>query len=274
MDALRIALYRRESFAEELFTPVPHQAPVVREDSRHGDVPTHCAVYLAPSQLGPGVKPDSVQQTAAEDVVDLPGGLALGLDGYLTMRRAMIISLVMSGGEVGSHLVSIGNPGRGVRAEAEDSTMPALFQSAFQEALRLEFYDVLYRRHLGPMRPRRIPLRRDIRRAIRFFRRTAGAATGYTIHCWRGVSRSTAIAIGYLYLIHGDEQLAVDALKQIRPEAAPHPRMVRYFDQVLGSDLSSKNNQLREIRFREMKEWFLNEIGDGDALLEELEPLD
>jgi len=50
--------------------------------------------------------------------------------------------------------------------------------------------------------------------------------------------------------------------------------MVRYFDQVLGSDLSGKNDQLREIRFRELKEWFFNEIEDGDALLEELEPLD
>ena len=185
-----------------------------------------------------------------------------------------LVEYIQSGGEVASHLVSIGNPGRGVRAEAEDATMPTLFRSAFREFLRLEFYDVEYRRHLGPMRPRRIPLRRDIRRVIRFFRRTAGAATGYTIHCWRGISRSTAIALGYLYLIHGDEQLAVDNLKQIRPEAGPHPRMVRYFDQILGSDLSSKNDQLREIRFRELKEWFFNEIEDGDALLEELEPLD
>ena len=185
-----------------------------------------------------------------------------------------LVDHIQSGGEVASHLVSIGNPGRGVRAEAEDATMPALFKAMFRECLRLEFYDVEYKRHLGPMRPRRIPLRRDIRRAIRYFRRTAGSATGYTIHCWRGVSRSTAIALGYLYLIHGDEQLAVDELKRIRPEAGPHPRMVRYFDQVLGSDLSSKNDQIREIRFRRLKEWFFNEIEDGDALLEELEPVD
>ena len=185
-----------------------------------------------------------------------------------------LVDHIQSGSEVASHLVSIGNPGRGVRAEAEDATMPALFRATFRECLRLEFHDVEYKRHLGSMRPRRIPLRRDIRRAIRYFRRTAGSATGYTIHCWHGVSRSTAIALGYLYLIHGDEQLSVDELKRIRPEAGPHPRMVRYFDQVLGSDLSSKNDQIREIRFRRLKEWFFNEIEDGDALLEELEPLD
>jgi hypothetical protein len=105
---------------------------------------------------------------------------------------------------------------------------------------------------------------------------TAGSAvdSGYTIHCWRGVSRSTAIALGYLYLIHGDEQRAVDELKRIRPEAGPHPGLVRYFDEILGCDLSSRNEQMRKIRFREMREWFMNEIDGGDDLLEELEPVD
>lgn len=50
--------------------------------------------------------------------------------------------------------------------------------------------------------------------------------------------------------------------------------MVKYFDDILGSDLATKNDQLRETRFRELKEWFFNEIEDGDALIEELEPLD
>jgi predicted protein tyrosine phosphatase len=185
-----------------------------------------------------------------------------------------LVDHIHSGRAAMSHLVSIGNPGRGIRAEAEDSTMPRDFGGVFQDCLRLEFYDVEHKRHLGPMRPRRIPQRRDVRRAIRFFNCTKDEATGYAIHCWRGVSRSTAIALGYLYLIHGDEQVAVDELKRIRPEADPHPRLVSYFDKILGSDLCSKNDQLREIRFREMKEWFRNEIDDEDALLEELEPMD
>ena len=185
-----------------------------------------------------------------------------------------LVEHIQRGGTVGSHLVSIGNPGRSARPDAEDTTMPAMFESMFRDYLRLEFFDVEYKRHLGPMRPRRIPMPRDVRRAIRFFKRTRKETTGYTIHCWRGLSRSPAIALGYLYLLHGDEQVAVDELKRIRPEAGPHPRLVSYFDRMLGSDLSSKNDQLREIRFREMKEWFINEIEDGDALLEELEPLD
>ena len=49
-------------------------------------------------------------------------------------------------------------------------------------------------------------------------------------------------------------------------------RLIR--NQVLGCDLSSKNDQLLEIRYREMKECFLNEIDHRDALLEELEPIE
>lgn len=172
-----------------------------------------------------------------------------------------------------SHLISIGNPGRGFRM-GEDTVIPIEFKSAFSSILRLEFFDVLKRSHLGKMRPKRIPLKRDVRKTIRYFNKTKDSATGYVIHCWRGISRSTAIALGYLYLIYGDEQQAVDELKRIRPDAGPHPGIVKYFDDLLGCDLSSKNNQLRDIRLREMQEWFLNEIDDGDALLEELEPVD
>ena len=57
----------------------------------------------------------------------------------------------------------------------------------------------------------------------------------------------------------------MDELLRIRPEAAPHPGLVRYFDRILGCDLAARNDQLREIRFREMKEWFLNEVGDEEA---------
>jgi predicted protein tyrosine phosphatase len=169
-----------------------------------------------------------------------------------------------------SHVISIGNPGNIGRGK-EDTTMPAVFKSFFRGWLRLEFFDVLKKEHLGPMRPKRIPLKRDVKKVIKFFRKTRKDATGYAIHCWRGVSRSSAVALGILYMIYEDEQRAVDELKRIRPEAGPHPGLVSYFDAVLGCNLTSKNNQLREIRNRELKEWFMNEIEEGDGLLEELE---
>ena len=182
-----------------------------------------------------------------------------------------LVKYIENGNNACSHVVSIGNPGSIGRQNNEDTIMPNIFYKTFDSYLRLEFFDVLKKEHLGPMRPKRIPLKRDVKKAIRFFNKTKDSSNGYVIHCWRGVSRSTAIALGYLYLIHGNEQKAVDELKRIRPEAGPHPGIVNYFDEILGCDLSSKNDQLREIRLREMKEWFFNEIEDGDALLEELE---
>ncbi len=184
-----------------------------------------------------------------------------------------LIELIEKGEPLETHLVSIGNPGKFFR-HSVDTIVPEIFKKTFKSILRLEFFDVLKKEHLGTMRPKRIPQKRDARRAIRYFNKTKDSASGYVIHCWRGVSRSAAIALGYLYLIHNDEQKAVDELRRIRPEAGPHPGLVKYFDELLGCSLSSKNDQLREIRFREMKEWFMNEIDNGDALIEELEPLD
>ena len=184
-----------------------------------------------------------------------------------------LVEAVLAGNVSCSHVISIGNPGN-IGRRKEDTTMPPVFKSYFKRWLRLEFFDVLKKEHLGPMRPRRIPLKKDVRRVIRFFNGTRDEATGYAIHCWRGVSRSTAIALGVLYMMYHDEQKAVDELKRIRPEAGPHPGLVAHFDAVLGCDLTSKNNQLREIRNRELKEWFMNEMENGEALLEELEPLE
>ncbi len=180
---------------------------------------------------------------------------------------------IKAGNSVCSHLISIGNPGRFGKHQP-DTRLPEIFKKTFSGILRLEFFDVLKKEHLGSMRPKRVPLRKDVKKVIRFYNRTKETSTGYAVHCWRGVSRSTAIALGILYLIHGDEQKAIDELKRIRPEAGPHPGLVKYFDTLLGCDLSSKNDQLREIRNREMKEWFMNEIEEGDATLEELEPVD
>lgn len=173
---------------------------------------------------------------------------------------------------VTSHLISIGNPSvLWKRDHRQDTNVPKIFKETFKSILRIEFFDVLEKEHLGNMRPKRIPLKRDVKKAIRYFKKHSKNANGFTIHCWRGVSRSTAIALGYLYLIHGDEQKAVDALKKIRPDAGPHPGLVKFFDEILGCDLTSFNDQLRDIRMRELKEWFFNEIDD---IIEELEPVD
>jgi predicted protein tyrosine phosphatase len=149
--------------------------------------------------------------------------------------------------------------------------MPPEIRRHFRRVLRLAFYDVEEMRHLGTMRPRRIPRKSDVRRVIRFFNRTCREADGYTLHCWGGVSRSTAVALGILYLITGSENEAADTLLRVRPEAGPHRRIVRYFDELLGSNLKAANDGIHQRRLERMRrELDLTE----DALLEELPAAD
>ena len=167
-----------------------------------------------------------------------------------------------------THLISIGNPRRPFGINRRDTQMPPAFRRSFETVLRLTFYDVEHKRHLRCRDfPKRVPRRSDVRRAVRFFHRTRGWASGYTIHCWQGLSRSTAIALGYLYLLTGSEEAAKQALFQIRPQARPNQRLVELFDEELGSNLSAISAEIGNEHLRRMKEELdLNQ----DSLLEEL----
>jgi predicted protein tyrosine phosphatase len=152
--------------------------------------------------------------------------------------------------------------------------MPKVFRQMFTSILRLEFYDVEEKRHLGRIRPKRVPEKRDVKKIIRYFEKTRDRATGYTIHCWRGVSRSAAVGLIVLYLIHRDEQKAARELIRIRGEAAPHRRLVEYFDEIMGTGLSGYSRELWKEKMHALREWFYREIDNGDALVEELESVD
>ena len=90
-----------------------------------------------------------------------------------------LVAHLEAGGQHNSHCISIGNPGRGVNRP--DTVIPGIIRTTFKDILRLAFYDVEEKRLLGKMRPKRIPKRSDVHKVIRFFRRTANQATGYTI---------------------------------------------------------------------------------------------
>lgn len=164
-------------------------------------------------------------------------------------------------------LISIGNP-RAFFAPARPGTfVPRLFKRSFDRILRLSFFDVDDVEQLGKMRPKRVPERRDAESVIRFFEETKSRTDGWTVHCWQGLSRSPAVALGLLFLIHGDEDEAGRELRRIRPEARPHQNLVRHFDADLDSSLQIVNDRIREERIAEMK----IEIGlYADMLLEEL----
>jgi predicted protein tyrosine phosphatase len=168
-----------------------------------------------------------------------------------------------------SYCVSIGNPRSMFKSYAPDTMVPKLFKPRFRKILRLEFYDVEKKSQLTWRQfPRRIPKKSDVQQAIRFFKETRDEANGYTLHCWQGVSRSPAVALGYLYMITGSEDKAINALREIRPGALPHQGIVNMFDEELGCDLTSVNDVLRQEWIKSMKdELDLTE----DNLLEELE---
>lgn len=73
--------------------------------------------------------------------------------------------------------------------------------------------------------------------AILKFGRQLPAGARVLIHCFAGVSRSTAAA--YLLIcqhMHGDEHAAFELLKEIRPQAQPNRLLVKFGDNLLGAE--------------------------------------
>lgn len=91
------------------------------------------------------------------------------------------------------------------------------------------FHDVEDPHHPTP------PRRRHVRDGLHFARAHAGRLL--LIHCYAGVSRSTALAYAILIDQHGAvgaEAAMLDRLLALRPQACPNRLMVRYADQLLG----------------------------------------
>jgi predicted protein tyrosine phosphatase len=147
-----------------------------------------------------------------------------------------LIAHLARGGAHHSHCISIRNP---------DETIPAIIRDNFHSILELRFYDAEEIEQLGAGTIKRVPEPRDVKGVIEFFRMTGMEATGYTLHCWQGISRSPAVALGLLYLLTGSEEEAAFHLKRIRPDARPHRNLVTFFDDQLGSRLARVNEKLR-----------------------------
>ena len=189
--------------------------------------------------------------------------------GVQVLGQLELEELIRAGGPHYDHLISIGNPRQLFRGHGPDQQVPALFRRHFRRILRLTFFDAESRRHLAAWQfPKRVPSRRDVRAVIRFYRATCGEATGYTLHCWQGVSRSPAFALGILYMITGSESAAREELARIRPEAGPHQRIVGLFDSELGCRLAVENERLRKERF----DAWMRDLAQGDAI--DLDPVD
>lgn len=128
-----------------------------------------------------------------------------------------------------THVVSILDPGT--------ERSPHLDVFADCEIHRFDFHDVI-----DPNLTDRPPREEDVQQLLSIGERALpeayqpGSKTGcLLIHCYMGVSRSTAALSIMLAARHrGPESELFDYVRQIRPQAWPNLLMIRYADRLLG----------------------------------------
>jgi len=167
-----------------------------------------------------------------------------------------LLDRILKGKRHYSHCISIRSP---------DQEMPDYLPPAFAEVLELKFYDILEDSASG----RKGPTEDDANRIVEFVTRTRQNATGYTLHCWGGHSRSTAAALAVLYLLLGSEGKAVEQLLKVRPDPRPSPNttLLRHFDKILGSNLLPIGQRL-QAEFQEQLRTELTELFPEDGIEE------
>ena len=161
-----------------------------------------------------------------------------------------------------SHCISIRNP---------EQQMHDLIAENFDEVLELKFYDVELENQLPYyIADKRAPQLVDATRVIDFVSRTRSTASGYTIHCWHGHSRSTAVALGVLYMLLGSEKLAADYLVRVRPIPKPSPNkaLLAYFDNLLGSRLVPHGKKLQDEYIEHLRQEVLETLWPEDGIEE------
>ena len=94
--------------------------------------------------------------------------------------------------------------------------------------LVLEFHDII-----SPQAGLRAVQPADIAAIIAFAQGWDGTAP-LLVHCWAGISRSTAAAYIIVCLLGADEHAAAQALRAAAPQATPNARMIALADAQLG----------------------------------------
>lgn len=119
-----------------------------------------------------------------------------------------------------THAMSLLSPG---------SVFPELALAA-ERHLRLEFHDIAEERE-GYQAPTLAQMETILRFVDGWDRKGA-----LLIHCWAGVSRSTASAYCAMCQLNPelDEFALAAQLRAASPEATPNPRLIAHADQILG----------------------------------------
>lgn len=179
-----------------------------------------------------------------------------------------LLNHIEKGREVYSHCISIINPGEPFYRDDDSHESPDILKEVFTEVLELKFWDTDRKELIVHHSSKRIPLKSDIEQVLDFIEKTKHSATGYTIHCWRGISRSAAVGLGILQYFMKNEKEAVRKLVSVRRAAMPLKLIIRYYDEIMGSNLSDSNNSVIKARIEAMKKEFYSK---KYAELEELD---
>jgi predicted protein tyrosine phosphatase len=175
-----------------------------------------------------------------------------------------LISYIKNGGLVYSHCISITNPGFALSPNDTSHRTPAIISSQFQRVLRLKFWDVSTRDSLHGFKVKRLAEYGDAVKVIDFIKTTEKESTGYTVHCWQGISRSPAVALGILQYFNHDADIASHELVRIRYNAMPLQLLVQHFDTLLGSNLSEYNRNIHRERLNTLRREMLGDNATND----------
>jgi predicted protein tyrosine phosphatase len=122
-----------------------------------------------------------------------------------------------------THIVSIG-------ANDRRQQPPKGFKEYPAKKLRLEFFDINEAKR-GKMNG---PVESDIIELIEFFKEALSEEdTYFLIHCWQGISRSTAAGLILLEMYHKDKEKAREELFKLVPSAWPNGRMIKLANKIL-----------------------------------------
>lgn len=120
-----------------------------------------------------------------------------------------------------SHIISIIDPKKPLHVEGRNVTQHI-------------FHDIEQ-----PMAEATLPTKQNVQEIIDHLKEghALEEEVGFLIHCTAGISRSTAAALIGFYLVHGDEKKAFANLLHTRRSCWPNLLMLRFADEILGSNL-------------------------------------
>jgi predicted protein tyrosine phosphatase len=146
-----------------------------------------------------------------------------------------LINAIRNGGIVYKNVISIADPG---------SSIPIELKSEKYNVLPLRFLDLDKPFPNHDYETEILPTIEDIHEVETFLKKI-NIEDGITIHCWQGLSRSTAVAICVLHHYLDEQNVVIEEIFKIRPYAKPNVLILKHFDEIHKTNYSSVAKQIR-----------------------------